>query len=107
MARINFTGSGSEVIFEVKVRPGAREPGFRGEFDGAVKIDLKAPPEDGRANEELIKLIASRLNIGRNCVEIISGFGSRRKRIKVASGDRESVIGTIDGAAAESGKTKK
>ena len=43
----------------VRVHPGARREGLRGRLaDGALKVDVSAPPEDGRANAAVCALIA-------------------------------------------------
>ncbi len=77
--------------FDVRVRPGAGRSGFAGEHDSALKIDLKAPPEDGKANRELIKIVASALGIKTADVTITSGETSRRKRLSVGGVDRKTL----------------
>jgi uncharacterized protein YggU (UPF0235/DUF167 family) len=44
---------------------------------------VKAPPIDGAANEELIRFLARRLNVSRSAVQLLTGAGSRRKRVRV------------------------
>lgn len=54
-----------------------------GEYDGAVKIALAAPPVDGAANKELISFIAKRLGVPKSSVSIVAGESSRRKLVAV------------------------
>ena len=53
--------------------------------DGAIKIRLKAPPVEGRANQALINFLAKTLGASKSSIEIVSGASSREKRIRVAS----------------------
>jgi len=51
-----------------------------------LKVKVAAPPEDGKANAELIKFLSKQWDIPRSCMEITSGGTSRHKRIKIHSG---------------------
>jgi len=51
--------------------------------DGSLKVKLHAKPVEGKANLELIRLLAEVLGISRQEIEIISGSQSRRKVVKV------------------------
>lgn len=53
--------------------------------DGTVKIALKAPPADGRANAELIRFLADEFQTRRSSVRILSGGTSRRKLVSIDS----------------------
>jgi uncharacterized protein (TIGR00251 family) len=46
------------VIFAVRVQPRARRNGVAGEWQGALKVSLTAPPVEDRANEALRKFLA-------------------------------------------------
>lgn len=50
---------------------------------GMLKAFLKAAPEDGKANKELINLIAEFVGVSKKSVEIISGLTSRKKRLAI------------------------
>jgi uncharacterized protein YggU (UPF0235/DUF167 family) len=51
--------------------------------DGS-KVCVTAPPERGRANEELLRHLAERLDVPRDRLEIVSGAGPRRKTVALA-----------------------
>ena len=53
--------------------------------DDTVKIALKAPPADGRANKELIRFLASEFGTLPVSVSLLSGATSRKKLIAVNS----------------------
>lgn len=68
-------------IIEVRAKPGSSKSLL--EFDNEKKIMLAfvhSPPEDGKANEEIIKLFKKQFKLK---VELIYGFKSRNKRFKV------------------------
>ena len=48
------------------------------------KVRVAADPERGRANEELLRHLAERLDLHRDRLEIVSGAGSRRKTVALA-----------------------
>lgn len=50
---------------------------------GILKCFIKAAPEKGKANEEVIELIAKALKIPKGAVEIVSGWTSRKKVIRI------------------------
>ncbi|MFA5820855.1 MAG: DUF167 domain-containing protein [Candidatus Gracilibacteria bacterium] len=51
--------------------------------DGTIKIRLKAVPERGKANAELIKFLSKELKIATEQISIISGKSERIKLIKI------------------------
>jgi len=51
--------------------------------DGELRVRLRAPPMDGRANEELRRLLASSLGVPLSGVELVSGATGRVKRLRV------------------------
>jgi uncharacterized protein (TIGR00251 family) len=51
--------------------------------DDTLKIDIAAVPEDGEANLELVRFLASEFGVGRENIEILSGQRGRRKTVKV------------------------
>jgi len=71
------------VIFVVRVQPRASSDEVVGEFSGALKIRLRAPAVEGRANEALIDFLAHLLNTPKATVRILSGDRSRTKRIEI------------------------
>ena len=70
------------LIIEVKVVPQSGKNGWKLE-SGRLKCYLKSAPERGKANSELIDLIAKALNIPKYHVTIISGATIRLKCIKI------------------------
>jgi len=71
------------VFLQVMVKPNARTSSFAQEADGTWVARLKSPPVDGKANDELIALVAAHFRCRKTAVTIKSGASGRRKRIKV------------------------
>ena len=70
-------------ILSVRAQPGARKNAVLGEYAGAIKLAVTAPPEDGRANQALAQLLRDLLDLKRSQVELLSGQTSREKRFLV------------------------
>lgn len=70
--------------FAVKIHPRAKKNVITGELGDALKLDLTAPPIEGRANQACIEFFANLLKVPRSSVTIASGQTSRRKVIRVA-----------------------
>jgi uncharacterized protein (TIGR00251 family) len=80
---IDLTAHAEGVVLPVRAQPGARRAGIQGERNGALKVAVTAPPEDGRANEALVELLRDKLKLKRSQVELISGQTSRDKRFLI------------------------
>jgi len=72
------------VEIPLRVRPGAPADAVGGRRGDAVKVSVTAPPEDGRANDAVVRLLAKTLGVPRSAVTLIAGERSRDKRVRVA-----------------------
>ncbi len=75
--------SAGRLLVEVKAVPGASRSEAAGLRDGALLVRVAAPPEKGKANEELRACLAKALGLPKSAVELVSGAGSRRKRLSL------------------------
>jgi len=71
------------VIFPVRVQPRASKDELAGVMGGALKVRLRAPALEGRANDALCEYLAELLKTPKAAVRILSGHHSRRKRVEV------------------------
>jgi uncharacterized protein (TIGR00251 family) len=71
------------MLIEVKVKPGSRISALEQAADGSFVAHIKSPPVDGKANAELIELVARHFGCTRSAVSIKSGAASRSKRVKI------------------------
>lgn len=76
-----------ELYIKIKARPGASETKIKrilkNENEEIFKIDIAGVPENGRANQELIRFLAEEFAVFRKNVKIVSGLNSRVKIIKI------------------------
>lgn len=71
-------------LLRCRVQPGASRSAVAGGYgDECVKIALSSPPVDGKANQELCRMLAVLCNVAKGRVELVSGQASRSKTVKV------------------------
>ena len=63
----------------LRVAPAAKSAAVIGVHGGALKLSVVAPPDRGRANDAVVRLLAEVLEIPLSALEITSGHGSRTK----------------------------
>ena len=71
---------------QVKAKPGSRESALEEQPDGTWLARLKSPPVDGKANAELVGLVAERFGCRKADVRIRSGAGGRMKWVEILQG---------------------
>jgi uncharacterized protein (TIGR00251 family) len=74
---------GESVTFSAKVHPRARRERIVGVLGNALKLEIIAPPIEGKANEACIRFFADLLKVPRSSVTIAAGNSSRNKVIRV------------------------
>ena len=67
----------------VKVHPRAKRSAIAGRLGEAWKLDLNAPPVDGKANDECIRFFAELAGVPRSRVRIVTGSTARLKVVEV------------------------
>jgi TIGR00251 family protein len=80
---IKETGDG-DVLLTVQAAPRAAKTEICGVHGDAVKIRVKAPPVDGKANQALREFIAELLGVSLRAVELVSGETSKRKIFRIS-----------------------
>ncbi len=74
---------GQGVVLPVRAQPGARKARVIGEQNGALKLAVTAPADEGRANKALLELLAEALGVKRSQIELFQGEKSREKKFLV------------------------
>ena len=74
-----YSASPRGVALKVKARPGARSDRVVGPRGGELVVEVRAPAEKGRANQEIVKLLAKTLGVPRDSVTLKMGAGSHHK----------------------------
>ena len=83
---------------KVRVSPGARRPGIAGRHGDAWKVRVAEPPEDGRANEAVLRLLAETLDVPRARVTLVSGHSSRDKIVVLDGVEQKHTERLLDSA---------
>lgn len=95
---VEFVGDAAGVRFAVKVVPGAARDRIVGALGPALKLQVAAPPAQGRANARVCELLAAALRLPARAVQITSGHGSARKLVTVRGLDVETVRARLLGS---------
>lgn len=66
----------------IHIKLKSKHPGVA-EKDGVLEVSVSSPPVDGRANEELIGLLADYFEVAKSAIEITNGRSSRHKTIEI------------------------
>ena len=82
--------AGQATELSVRAQPGARRSGLAGVWNKSLKLAVAAPPEDGRANAALQRLLAELFGLRPSAVELVRGHSSRSKVFKLALPPRET-----------------
>jgi hypothetical protein len=83
------------VIFGVRVQPRASKDEIAGAMGGALKVRLRAPAAEDRANEALCEYLAELLKTPKAAVRILSGHHSRSKRVEVRGVTEQQVLALV------------
>jgi uncharacterized protein len=70
-------------LIQIKVKPNSRASLLEQKEDGTWLAQIKSPPVDGRANEELIALVAKHFKCHKSDVSIKTGGSSRIKLVQI------------------------
>lgn len=81
---------------KVYIQPNSKKSGYAGVYDGLPKLKITAPPVDGAANAEIIKIFSKLLNIPKSDIVISSGQASRLKILDINTDmSHEEIINKI------------
>jgi uncharacterized protein (TIGR00251 family) len=75
----------------IKVVPGASRDRIAGKLGDAIKVQVSAAPERGKANDAVINLIAGLLGLRRNAIQIVRGHTQPRKVLQINGIDQETL----------------
>ena len=84
---IQYSEKNRGLTFAVRIIARASRSEITGEYNGALRIRIAAPPVEGAANRELIRLLAKSFKLPQNAIDIVSGAGSKSKIVRVQGAD--------------------
>jgi uncharacterized protein (TIGR00251 family) len=87
---------------DLRVSPGAARSAVVGKHGTAWKVRVAAAPENGRANAELLRLLAAVLDVPVRNLSIVAGRGSRSKTVAVEGVETAEVERRLDAAGRSS-----
>jgi hypothetical protein len=76
---LQSAAGGRATLLPVRAQPGARRDALVGAWNGSLKLSVRAPAEDGRANEALRELLAELFRLRPSAVELVRGHSARSK----------------------------
>ena len=88
---ISETFAPPSVTFAVRVQPRASRDEILGVIEGALKVRLRAPVLENRANEALCEFLGALLKRPKSAVRILSGDRSRMKRVAIDGVTRQQI----------------
>jgi uncharacterized protein (TIGR00251 family) len=84
---IQYSERDRGLTFAVRIVPRASRSEIAGEYNGALRVRIAAPPVEGAANRELIRLLAKIFKLPQEAVDIVSGAGSKSKVVRIQGAD--------------------
>jgi uncharacterized protein (TIGR00251 family) len=88
----------------VRLTPRAARDEVLGFEGGVLRVRVKAPPVEGRANDALLRLLAKVLGVRRSALAIVRGQTSRDKVVQVEGLDEAEARRRVERAASGSGR---
>lgn len=84
------------LVLELRITPNASKNQILGYYgEKQIKVAIKCPPVDGKANEALVIFLAEIFSVSKKNVELISGETSRTKKVLIL-GDSKALRSTLD-----------
>jgi uncharacterized protein (TIGR00251 family) len=87
---LDFAADGDGARLRLRVSPGASRSRVLGPHGGALKLSVKAPPERGKANREVLALVAEAFGVAPADVELVSGETAPDKVVRLSLSAREA-----------------
>jgi len=96
MTRAGAENTGPYLLLNVRVVPNASKSCLKEMAGGILKVKVKAPPEKGRANDELVKVLSGALKLPKKSVTVVKGEKSRNKTVSVRGADIKKIQEALD-----------
>jgi uncharacterized protein (TIGR00251 family) len=80
----------------VKVVPHASADRVAGRYGDGVKVQVSAPPEDGKANKAVLRVLADALNVKASQVQLLRGHTQPRKIVTIEGIDQATLNAWVE-----------
>lgn len=97
---IDVTRTSEGPVFRVRARPGGSRRFAGGVHRGALKVQTTMPPEKGKANSDILKIVARALGVRKSQVSLAAGAKGRNKEVLVIDIDPDELQKRLDALAA-------
>jgi len=78
-----YSEKDNDVILYIKATPNASKNEICGLYNGALKVKIKAPAVENKANEELVKYFAKLLKLPKTSITLKTGSTSKLKSLYI------------------------
>jgi uncharacterized protein len=83
------------ILLSVKVVPGSSRDRVAGRYGDGIKVQVSAPPEKGKANDAVARVLAEFFGVKPADVALVSGHGNPRKQFRISGVDPVVFAGKI------------
>jgi hypothetical protein len=95
---IEHSEKDGKLTFKVHTVPRASRSEIIGEHNGSLRVRIAAPPVDGAANEELVRVLARALKVSRSAIQITGGQTSKLKQVSITGATAAALTVLIQSA---------
>lgn len=88
---LKLTKTPNGIVLSIKVVPGSSRTRLAGLLGDALKINIAAAPEKGKANKELVRFLADFFERPKSAISVISGKHNVRKEILINQIDLQTL----------------
>ncbi|MGI6453936.1 MAG: DUF167 domain-containing protein [Syntrophomonadaceae bacterium] len=93
---LHLTEVENGIRMEIRVQPRSANNQVVGEYEGALKVKLNAPPVEGKANRALIQFLAQYLGVPKKNIILVKGELSQNKVVEIRGLKQEQLLEIIN-----------
>ncbi len=71
------------LLLNIYIQPNAPRNDYAGSYNNCIKLKIKAPPVDGKANKELLRFLGKTFAVPQSGVRLVQGESSRYKKVQI------------------------
>jgi uncharacterized protein (TIGR00251 family) len=94
---IELRASQGGVLLGVQAHAGARRNGILGVRNGMLRVAVTAAPENGKANDAIVKVLSEALGLPKSSIELVSGATAAKKQFLLAGQNADAIRATLAG----------
>ncbi|GAB4546902.1 MAG: hypothetical protein Tsb0013_06140 [Phycisphaerales bacterium] len=91
MTPVRLIADGGDTLLDIKAVPGAKSPGIAGALGERLKIKVGAPPEGGKANTAIRRILARTLGVSLSDITVEHGASDAHKTLRISGCSTEDV----------------